>query len=134
MALKIRNNIKKIQAIIKAEKEASENGRTSKLASEIQRKAVAAILGGAADWEPYMRIFATDIESGVLDEAALARLKPEPLDPEDKESFARNTARAYLIGNGNCGPDSMADPPDTQACGDTEFGVGDNLDFTLPQE
>jgi hypothetical protein len=123
MALRIRQNIKRIQEKTKLEQEASEDGKTSQTALDLQVKAVAAILGGAADWEPYMTVFATD-ENNVLDTDALARLRPEPNTVANSE---RNKARAYLIGNGNCGPLSVDGP-------DMEFGVGDNLDFGLPIE
>lgn len=123
MAFRIRDNIKRIQEKIKKEQDASADGRTSKTANELQEMAVAAILGGAADWEPYMTVFATD-ENGFLHEDALARLRPER---NSEESAARNKARAYLIGNGNCGPMSVDGV-------DMDFGVGDNLDFTVPDE
>ena len=123
MAFRIRHNIKKIQEKIKQEQDASDDGRTSQTANDLQEKAVAAILGGAPEWEPYMMIFATD-EKGYLHEDALARLRPEP---NTEESASRNKARAYLIGNGNCGPMSVDGV-------DMEFGVGDQLDFTVPTE
>ncbi|MCD9188449.1 MAG: hypothetical protein LUM44_18675 [Pyrinomonadaceae bacterium] len=122
MALNIRENIKRIQAQIKKEQNESPDG-TSKFAIEIQEKAIAAILGGAADWEPYMKVFATDAD-GNLDTVALARLRPEPPNSTDREVTKRNKARAYLIGNGNCGAFSVDGPP-----AGLEFGVGDNLDF-----
>ncbi|HVE59418.1 MAG TPA: hypothetical protein VNB22_21590 [Pyrinomonadaceae bacterium] len=123
MAFRIRDNIKRIQEKIKLEQEASDDGKTSQTANDLQEKAVAAILGGAAEWEPYMVIFATD-EKGFLHEDALARLRPEC---HTGESVSRNKARAYLIGNGNCGPMSVDGP-------DMEFGVGDTLDFTVSDE
>jgi hypothetical protein len=119
MALNIENNIKRIKDIIRAEQEASPSGRDSTTANDLQEKAVAAILGGAADWEPYMKVFATD-ENEVLDTAALARLKPEP--NTDEAAVKRNKARAYLIGNGNCGPNSVLGQS-------MDFGVGSLLDF-----
>ena len=123
MAFRIRDNIKRIQEQIKQEQDESDDGRTSQTANDLQEKAVAAILGGAADWELYMMIFATD-EKGLLHEDALARLRPER---HSEESASRNKARAYLVGNGNCGPMSVDGV-------DMEFGVGDHLDFTVAEE
>lgn len=125
MAFRIRNNIKRIQEKIRQEQAASPDLRTSKTANDLQELAVAAILGGAADWEPYMKFFATD-EDGQLHEDALQRLRPEP---NTKANAERNVARAYLIGNGNCGANSVDGPS-----GGMEFGVGDALDFGLPPE
>jgi hypothetical protein len=125
MALSIRDNIKRIEEKIRQEKADSGDLQTSETAQKIQKLAVAAIIGGAADWEPYMKIFATD-ENDKLDEDALQRLRPEP---NTEEAFERNTARAYLIGNGNCGPNSV----DVPTAG-MDFGVGGNLDSNLPLE
>ena len=63
---------------------------------DVQQKAVAAILGGADsdEWVVYMSQFAED-------DADLKILMPE--DNGDPNNFQRNLARAYLVGNGNCG-------------------------------
>ena len=119
MTVKIQDSIARIERQIAEEMENSPDRQTSLTALRLQEKSVAAILGGSAAWEPYMTEFAKD-EGGVLDTAALARLMPDG-------NLERDQARAYLIGNGNCGALSVSGPG-------ISFGVGNKLDFGLPEE
>ena len=73
---------------------------------------MATILGAAAAWEDYMKMFAKD-------GAELNRLQAEP---NTDENFEKNLARSYLVGNGNCG---AASPGGTEYL----FGVTDTLDY-----
>jgi hypothetical protein len=108
--MSIRTNIEEVQATVDQQR-ANSGGRSS-LANELQEKAVATILGGAAAWENYMNAFAKD-------EKELGRLRAEP---NTDENFERNLARSYLVGNGNCG---AASPDGTEYL----FGVTDTLDY-----
>lgn len=55
------------------------------------------------------------------DETELAKLRPQANASEDNEIAAKNVARAYLVGNGNCGAESPMGMP-------LSFGVEDILD------
>lgn len=99
--LKISEKIQRIQRIIEEER-ANSPTNDSPTANDLQVKAAAAIMGGAKYWDPYMEIFAEDAD-GKLNAADLAKLQPETDAAPHSE---KNLARAYLIGNGNCGPAS----------------------------
>jgi hypothetical protein len=108
----ISDNIREIQDKINNEF-GSSNTPTG---DELREKAVAAIFEGAnsAEWNNYMQLFAkTDDE--------LAKLMPEPNPNSDQEISDRNLARAYLVGNGNCGAESPSGAP-------LSFGIGTTLD------
>jgi hypothetical protein len=109
--MSILDNIKKIQSDFKAAQDA---GQEFPLAIEIQNKSIDAIIEGAEsdDWSDYMEIFATN-------PAELARLIPT--DGTDGDAIKRR-ARAYLVGNGPCGPETLLR---------LDFGVGDDLDYQL---
>lgn len=63
-------------------------------ADEVRTKAMKAILGSAADWVIYMKLYAKDADE-------LARLIPT--DGSDNDEV-KNIARAYLAANGMCAP------------------------------
>lgn len=108
--MSIRTNIEEIQATV--DQQRANSGGNSTMANDLQKKAVATILGGASAWENYMKTFAKT-------SAELNRLRAEP---NTDEFFERNLARSYLVGNGNCG---AASPDGTEYL----FGVTDTLDF-----
>lgn len=108
--MSIRENIEEVQTTV--DQQRSSSGGNSPMANELQVKAVATILGDAAAWENYMKMFAKD-------SAELSRLQAEP---NTDENFEKNLARSYLIGNGNCG---AASPGGTEYL----FGVTDTLDY-----
>ena len=108
----ISNNIQEIEQKITSEF-GSSNTPTG---DEIREKAVAAIFQGAdsKEWKNYMQLFAKT-------EDELAKLMPEPNPNNDSEIAGRNLARAYLVGNGNCGAESPLGAP-------LSFGIGATLD------
>jgi hypothetical protein len=61
--------------------------------TEVHQKAVKAIVGGAADWVEYMKLFADPAKP-----EQLARLIPTDGTVSDKHQ----EARAYLVRNGVC--------------------------------
>lgn len=99
--MSIQQKIKDVQDLIDKEREDDPEGQ-SPTADELQKKAAAAILGGPAEIETYMRIF-TD------DPAELARLMPD-VTATSPAHIGRNLASAYLMGNGNCGAASGKGP------------------------
>ncbi len=109
--MSIESNIADKQSAIDAERATSPTG-DSAIANDLQVKASAAVHGGDSEWETYMREFASTTDE-------LARLMPET---NDLPTSPRNLARAYLIGNGVCGP---ASPGGTEL----SYTVGDTLDF-----
>jgi hypothetical protein len=108
----ISDNIKKIEEKIKGEY----GGKQTPTGRELRVKAVAAIFAGAnsEEWKDYMRLFADN-------EDELAKLMPESNLKEDPQIADRNLARAYLVGNGNCGAESPIGVS-------LSFGVGTKLD------
>jgi hypothetical protein len=109
--MSILENIKKIKADFK---ESQEQGRDFPLAMEIQAKSVEAIIGGADSeaWVEYMKIFASPD-----DPQQLARLIPTDHTENDPE---KRLARAYIVGNGPCGPITLTK---------LDFTVNDTLDY-----
>ncbi len=107
----ILDNIKKIQQDFK---EAQEQGTEFPLAMEIQAKSVEAIIGGAKSeaWIEYMKIFASP-----SDPKQLERLVPTDGTDDDTD---KRLARAYLAGNGPCGPITLTR---------LDFTVDDTLDY-----
>ncbi len=108
--MSIRENIEEIQATV--DQQRSGSGGNSPMANDLQKKAVATIMGGAAAWDNYMKSFAKN-------SIEMNRLRAEP---DTDENFEKNLARSYLVGNGNCG---AASPDGTEYL----FGVTDTLDF-----
>jgi hypothetical protein len=108
----ISNNIQEIEDKITNEF-GSSNTPTG---NEVREKAVAAIFEGAnsKEWKNYMQLFAKTNDE-------LAKLMPEPNPNSDREITGRNLARAYLVGNGNCGAESPSGTP-------LSFGIGTTLD------
>jgi hypothetical protein len=90
----VRDNIRAKMTKIQEELSNS-GGTTSQTATELQDKAVKAILGGASEWVDYMRLFALPDHP-----EQLARLIPTE---ENVSDTARQKARAYLLANGTCG-------------------------------
>ncbi len=109
--MSIGKNIVDKQSAIEAQRAASPTG-DSTIANDLQVKASAAVHGGTAEWTNYMREFAKTTDE-------MGRLQP---DTNDLPSSPRNLARAYLIGNGVCGP---ASPGGTEL----SYTVGDTLDY-----
>ena len=109
--MSIKSNIEEIVARLAEEEE---NDITT-TADDMREKVVRAIIGGASQWDGYMRLFARD-------EKELARLRPEA--PGDDAS-ARNLARAYLIGNGPCTVLTRQN---------LLFGVTDALDYETEEQ
>jgi hypothetical protein len=108
----ISDNIREVYEKIKRE---YGTGKTP-TGNKVRKKSVAAIMAGASseEWKDYMKLFAKN-------EAELARLMPEP-NPKNKRDIARrNLARAYLVGNGPCGADSVTGAP-------LDYGIGNVLD------
>lgn len=89
----IRANIEKRMEEMQKEVEklGTQGGEVSK---NVKEAAIAAILGGAAEWVTYMNLFATT-------PAELARLIPG-VEPDDNSD--RLEARAYLVANAVCAP------------------------------
>ena len=109
--MSIEKNIEEKQEAIDAERAASPTG-DSAIANDLQVKAAAAVQGGTAEWNKYMNEFAKTSDE-------MARLQP---DNASLPSSPRNLARAYLIGNGICGP---ASPGGTEL----SYTVGGTLDY-----
>ena len=110
----ISDKIKEKEDQIKEEFALPQPQRTT--GNEIAKKSVAAILGGPAEWIDYMNLFTGG------DPANLAKLMPElNTEPPNPIITNRNRARAYLVGNGNCGGESPAGVP-------LSFGVWTTLD------
>ena len=109
--MSILNNIQKIQADFQT---AQEQGMEFPLAMEIQDKSVEAIIGGdqSEAWVEYMKIFASPSQP-----EELARLIPTDETRDDPD---KRLARAYLVGNGPCGPLTLTR---------LDFTVGDTLDY-----
>jgi hypothetical protein len=108
--MSIKDKITAVQQLI--DQQRLSTGHSTK-AIELQEKAAAAILGGAAEKEAYMRIFTDDPDE-------LAKMKPDPAIPPHS---GKNLAIAYLMGDGNCGSASPQGP----GLG-LLFGVSDILD------
>lgn len=104
--MSIKSNIQEMKAKLAAE----EGKPNTPVADDMRAKVVQAIVGGSAQWDDYMRLFAKNDEE-------LARLRPDPLEPEVSE---RNLARAYLVGNGVC---------TVLTHRNLDFGVEDALDY-----
>ncbi|MCY7375240.1 MAG: hypothetical protein LH472_04630 [Pyrinomonadaceae bacterium] len=109
--MSIRTNIEDKQTEIDEERAVSPTG-DSAIANDLQGRAAAAVRGDEGAWDNYMKTFAKD-------STEMARLQP---DPAGVPNSPQNLARAYLIGNGICGP---ASPGGTEL----SFTVGDTLDF-----
>lgn len=109
--MSIEANIAEKQEAIDKERRNSPTG-DSEIANDLQVKASTAVHGGENEWTSYMNEFAKTTEE-------LARLMPET---NDLPNSPRNLARAYLIGNGVCGP---ASPGGTEL----SYTVGDALDY-----
>ena len=109
--MSIEKNIEDKQTAINAQRAASATG-DSAIANDLQVKATAAVQGGTTEWDNYMKEFAKD-------SSEMARLQPEA---GGTPSSPRNLARAYLIGNGICGP---ASPQGSEL----SFTVGATLDY-----
>lgn len=88
-------NIMEVKQKIEAEMAAA---GVSETANDLQGKGLAAILGGTNEWVTFMKLFAKTPEE-------LARLIPTDGTETNKEM---NEARAYLIGNSTCTPDTLA--------------------------
>ncbi|HEX7176199.1 MAG TPA: hypothetical protein VF240_13135 [Pyrinomonadaceae bacterium] len=86
----IKSNIEEVITKIIAEVDAGLEDK--EVATEVGDKAVAAILGGAAEWAAYMKLFAKTPEE-------LARLIPTDGTADE----TKQKARAYLVANGTCG-------------------------------
>lgn len=114
----ISDNVRRVQKQIEAERMASDDGATSQISLDLRDKAIKAMFGGAAEWDDYMKVFATDANN-VISQSDLAKLRPE--EPIDNDNFDRNKARAYLLGNGTCGSQSPLPPG-------LDFTVGTTLD------
>jgi hypothetical protein len=97
--MSIQEKIKAVQDKINEQRLAS-GGVSSAKAVEVQEAAAAAILLGGEKIRDYMRIFTQDEEE-------LAKMMPDPAKPPHK---GKNLARAYLMGDGNCGPASPQGP------------------------
>lgn len=91
-------NVLEVKATIIKEMKDSPNGKTSETADRLSRKGLDAILRKEGAWETYMQEFAKTPEE-------LARLIPTD-GTENKEGM--NDARAYLISNGPCTPDTVS--------------------------
>ena len=87
----ISDNIRKKAEAIEDERVNNPNGPFP-IASEVQKKATDAILGGTGDWVTYVRLFA-------VNGPELARLIPT----DGTTDHDRRQARAYLAANGMCG-------------------------------
>ena len=109
--MSIEKNIENKQDAINAERAASATGN-SDIANSLQVKATAAVYGGTTEWKNYMQEFAITPEE-------MGRLQPGAGDLPNSE---RNLARAYLLGNGICGPASTGGVQ-------LSFTVGNKLDF-----
>lgn len=109
--MSIETNIQNKQDAINAERAASPTG-DSEIANTLQIKAMAAVYGGTTEWGEYMTMFAVTTEE-------MARLQP---GLDDLPSSERNLARAYLLGNGICGPASTGGV-------ELSFTVGNKLDY-----
>ena len=109
--MSIEKNIENKQDAINAERAASATGN-SEIANGLQVKAAAAVYGGTPEWDDYMKEFAKTSDE-------MARLQPETTSLPNSE---RNLARAYLIGNGICGPASFGGVA-------LSFTVGNKLDY-----
>jgi hypothetical protein len=107
--MSVQSKIQAVQNKINTERAA---GGTSQTADKLQVAAAAAILKGGDKVEAYMQLFEPDA-------AELARMLPDGGDAHT----GKNLARAYLMGNGNCGPNS----PQGSQFG-LLFGVGGILD------
>ena len=90
----ILSNIRDVRRKIEDEKEASGNG-TSDTANRLKRKGLDAILRRPGAVESYMQEFAKTPDE-------LARLMPTD------EVSAKNDARAYLISNAPCTPETVS--------------------------
>ena len=91
----IRDNIaKKMEDIHQERVEIPDPTKPHPIADEVKIKSMKAILGSAADWVMYMKLYATTPEE-------LARLIPTD-GTENNEQM--NVARAYLAANGMCAP------------------------------
>ena len=100
----IRDNIREKRTAVVAEQP---NG--GPVSAKLKEKAIAAILGGAAEWVNYMRLFAKT-------PGELARLIPSDGTQDDAE---KREARAYLVANAVCAPGTT---------GDLERTVNDRFD------
>ena len=98
---------------------------TSATATEVERRAIAAVTAGQGDpeitpqWRFYMEFFSGD----PINPAHLARLLPSD-DDDTRGNADMQRERAYLVGNGVCG----ATTTDTTLDG----GVTVNLGETIP--
>jgi hypothetical protein len=73
---------------------AGEGPGGGEISQQVKQRAIAAIMGGAADWVAYMNLFAKT-------PAELARLIPSDGTQDDPE---KREARAYLVANAICTP------------------------------
>ncbi len=104
--MNIRNTINQriVNPIIQENASTNDNSPT---AQELHRLAVAAITAGQGtppgaitpEWRAYMTFLLTGLGGAAADPADLRRLLPE----DGTTDAARQTERAYLVGNGMCG-------------------------------
>ena len=93
--MSISDNISgKMEAIHQERVQINDPNQPHPIADEVRTKAMKAILGSAADWVIYMKLYSTNPDE-------LARLIPTDGSDNDEK---KNIARAYLAANGMCAP------------------------------